>query len=135
MSRSIPHEWLKHDYYAVLGVPASASQDDIGRAYRSNVREAHPDVGGGEQEATERFELLSAARATLSDPAVRAAYDQVRRAARLEPHATPEPSAAASSPRPPRPITRRHVPGYVRPGPTVWIPDRTGGTRDRRQPW
>lgn len=61
----------QHDYYRILGVPKSASVDDIKRAYRQLAQLHHPDrVGEGGQ-----IVLINEAYATLKDPAKRAKYD------------------------------------------------------------
>lgn len=62
------------DLYAVLGVHAQASDDEIKRAYRKLARELHPDVNK-DPEAERRFKEISAAYQTLSDPAKRRQYD------------------------------------------------------------
>jgi molecular chaperone DnaJ len=63
------------DYYTVLGVEPSASQEDIKRAYRSLARQWHPDVNQDNPEAEDRFKLVTEAYQTLSDPQRRASYD------------------------------------------------------------
>ena len=68
-------EWFERDYYKVLGVPASASKDDIRKAYRKLSKELHPDSGGDE----ERFKEVSAAYDVLGDEGKRKEYDEVRR--------------------------------------------------------
>lgn len=63
------------DYYTILGVERSASQEDIQRAYRKLARKYHPDVNK-EPGAEERFKELSAAYAVLKDAEKRKLYDQ-----------------------------------------------------------
>ena len=63
------------DYYAVLGVPRTASQADIKKAYRKLAREHHPDANPGDAAAERRFKDLNEAQAVLSDPAKRKQYD------------------------------------------------------------
>jgi DnaJ-like protein len=69
----------KKDYYAELGIAESASKEDVDRAYRSQARKRHPDGGGSDEE----MKSLNEARAILSDPETRAAYDAERRPARV----------------------------------------------------
>ena len=64
------------DYYAVLGVPRDASEDQIKKAYRKLARKYHPDVSK-EANAEARFKEMAEAYATLKDPEKRAAYDQL----------------------------------------------------------
>src|SRR3954453_1141212 len=68
-------EWFERDYYKVLGVPSSASHDEIRKAYRKLSKQLHPDSGGDE----ERFKEVSAASDVLADEAKRKEYDDVRR--------------------------------------------------------
>jgi molecular chaperone DnaJ len=65
------------DYYALLGVPPTASPAELRRAYRQRARRLHPDVNRA-PDAAARFAALTEAYETLSDPARRAAYDAVR---------------------------------------------------------
>jgi molecular chaperone DnaJ len=65
----------KRDYYDVLGVPKTATDDDIKKAYRGLAKKYHPDVSK-EHEAEAKFKEVQEAYDTLSDPQKRAAYDQ-----------------------------------------------------------
>ena len=69
-------EWFEKDYYKALGVPETATEKEITRAYRKLAKQHHPDAGGGSEE---RFKDVSAAYEVLGDPAKRKEYDEVRR--------------------------------------------------------
>lgn len=73
-------DWLTTDFYAVLGVPPTATAKEITRAYRKLARELHPDTrtGGGNDD---RFKEVSAAYAVLGDEDKRQEYDELRAAA------------------------------------------------------
>jgi molecular chaperone DnaJ len=66
----------KRDYYVVLGVERSASEQDIKRAYRKLALELHPDRNPGDVQAEDRFKECSEAYAVLSDPQKRPTYDR-----------------------------------------------------------
>jgi curved DNA-binding protein len=65
------------DYYEVLGVPRTASADDIKRAYRQLARKHHPDLkpAAERSQAAERFKEINEAYEVLSDPDKRGKYD------------------------------------------------------------
>ena len=65
------------DYYEVLGVPRTATEDDIKKAYRKLARKYHPDVNPGDTTAEEKFKDIGEAYAVLSDPDKRQRYDQL----------------------------------------------------------
>src|SRR5437879_6420994 len=62
------------DFYQILGVPRTASQDEIQRAYRKLARIYHPDVNR-DPGAEDRFKDISEAYDVLSDPQTRRRYD------------------------------------------------------------
>jgi curved DNA-binding protein len=64
----------RRDFYEVLDVPRSASQDEIQRAYRKLARTYHPDVNS-DPGAEDRFKEISEAYDVLSDPETRRRYD------------------------------------------------------------
>ena len=65
------------DYYEVLGVPRTATAEEIKRAYRKLARKHHPDLQDPSQraKASERFQEINEAHEVLSDPEKRAKYD------------------------------------------------------------
>jgi len=63
-------------YYDILGVPPSASQDDITAAFRARALESHPDVAG--HESAGAFRALADAYAVLRDPVTRRRYDALQ---------------------------------------------------------
>jgi molecular chaperone DnaJ len=64
---------MAQDYYSTLGVPKTATPEEIKRAYRRLAHEFHPDKGAGNEE---KFKLVSEAYQVLSNPEKRRQYDQ-----------------------------------------------------------
>jgi molecular chaperone DnaJ len=69
-------DFLEKDYYAALGVPKDAKQEEIKKAYRRLARKYHPDVNPGDKSAEERFKLVTEAHDVLSDDKKRKIYDR-----------------------------------------------------------
>lgn len=64
------------DYYQILGVDRSASQQEIRKVYRKLARKYHPDINPGNKEAENKFKEISVAHDVLSDPDKRKLYDE-----------------------------------------------------------
>ncbi|PWN70559.1 molecular chaperone DnaJ [Chryseobacterium phosphatilyticum] len=64
------------DYYKILGVDKSATQDDIKKAYRKLARKLHPDLNPDDKESERKFKELNEANEVLSNPENRAKYDK-----------------------------------------------------------
>ncbi|MBM4407063.1 MAG: J domain-containing protein [Chloroflexi bacterium] len=65
------------DYYQVLGVPRTATQADIKKAFRKLARQHHPDRNQGDKAAEQRFKDLNEANEVLSDSGKRKLYDEL----------------------------------------------------------
>jgi molecular chaperone DnaJ len=65
-----------NDLYEVLGVPKTATKDEITKAYRKGAKAHHPDVNPGDPDAARRFRELQEAYDILNDPVKRGQYDR-----------------------------------------------------------
>ena len=74
----------KRDYYEVLGVSKTASDDEIKKAFRTLAKKYHPDMHPGDKECEEKFKEAQEAYAVLSDAEKRKQYDQFGHAALAE---------------------------------------------------
>jgi curved DNA-binding protein CbpA len=125
------------DPYAILGVTPDATDDDLDHAFRSLVRQLHPDTrtpSEPDADADRRLQELLTAYATLRDPLRRATYDRARPAtANTAP--TPQPRVR-HAPRTPAPV---RVGPAIRVGPVHWDPppqattDRSSGVVGSRR--
>jgi len=84
------------DLYAVLGVPASATEAEIKKAYRALARRLHPDKNPGDAKAEARFKDVSAAYDVVGDAAQRKEYDELRRL--LSTGGAPRPGGGGGAP-------------------------------------
>jgi curved DNA-binding protein CbpA len=99
------------DYYALLDIGRSASAAEIDRAYRRAARATHPDINPDDTSAGERFNAVTIAYETLSNPQRRASYDRAHPSIRPDPHSAVYRAARPAAPvhlvhlgrRPPRP--------------------------------
>jgi hypothetical protein len=115
---------VPRDLYDVLGVPGTASEAEIRRAFWALAKRYHPDVNPGSPDAARRFVEVGNAAETLLDPKRRASYDESRAPVRRA-----GPSGAAPKPPPPPPPPPRPSPAARTPPPAAPEPvsERRGG--------
>src|SRR6266496_915771 len=65
------------DYYEILGVPRSAKEDEIKKAYRKLARKYHPDLNPNNKQSEEKFKEIQEAYEVPSDAEKRKRYDQL----------------------------------------------------------
>src|SRR3954471_11731634 len=82
---------MPRDYYEVLGLSRSASEDEIKKAYRKLARQHHPDRNPGDKKAEAQFKEVQDAYDILSDQKKRAQYDRFG-------HAGPQPGFGDAGP-------------------------------------
>src|SRR5689334_10249385 len=75
------------DFYAVLGVSASPTADDIKQQYRRLAKQYHPDTDQADPKAADRFQETSAAYHVIGDKGKRKQYDDMRRLGAFDPMA------------------------------------------------
>ncbi len=66
----------KRDFYEVLGVPKTATEDEIKKAYRKKAKQYHPDLNQGDKTAESKFKEANEAYEVLSDADKKSRYDQ-----------------------------------------------------------
>jgi hypothetical protein len=98
---------MDRDLYGILGVPSTASEDEIRHAFRELAKRLHPDVNSGDPAGARKFIEARDAAHTLLDPGRRADYDRSRsRTSPVSPATATRPSPHDSS---------RETPGPARP--------------------
>ena len=85
---------MARDFYQVLGVPDTASPEEIKKSYRRLAKQYHPDANPNNAQASERFKEISEAHAVLSDAEKRKQYDRMRRLGAVDGGFRRQPSGA-----------------------------------------
>jgi DnaJ-class molecular chaperone len=83
------------DYYAILGVPKTASEADIKKAYRKLARQHHPDLNPGDAVSETKFKEVNEANEVLGNAATRRKYDELGANWRAYEQAPPSPGAGS----------------------------------------
>ena len=78
------------DYYATLGVPKTATEAEIKRAYRKLARKHHPDLNPGDKTAEAKFKEINEANEVLGNPETRRKYDELGANWKTYEHAAPQ---------------------------------------------
>ncbi|MBU1248532.1 MAG: J domain-containing protein [Proteobacteria bacterium] len=65
------------DYYKILGVPKTATKEEISKAFKKLARKYHPDLNPGDAQAETKFKEMNEANEVLKDPEKRKLYDQL----------------------------------------------------------
>ena len=76
MARKQPITMEFIDYYSILGIPKTASENEIKSAYRKLARKHHPDLNPNDATAKTKFQQINEANEVLSDPEKRKKYDK-----------------------------------------------------------
>jgi hypothetical protein len=102
------------NFYEILEIDSRASNDDVERAYRKMARKVHPDLNAGDRGAAEaRMKLLNEIRDLLTDPLLRAGYDERLRLENEQRAAAPPRRRSATASAPPTDERRRRRAGPI----------------------
>jgi DnaJ-domain-containing protein 1 len=118
-------------YYEVLEIDSRASTEDVERAYRRLARKVHPDLNAGDAARAEaRMKLLNEIRETLTDPLMRAGYDERLRLESMQRERAVPPRRDAPTAQRPEPAASAAAPGGLAESPV-----EAAGPTEWRAPW